>query len=578
MCTKRLRQTDCRFDLPPKAKQTCFGVIHKAQRTTRRRVCTRPPLPAPIAMEVHVLGAGQDVGRSCALVSVEDRHILFDCGAHPAFSDERRFPNFSSLPPQVLQDLDVILITHYHFDHAAALPFLTHKYGVKAQIFMTEPTLHLTRHMLLDVCKTSHSRNQHCPFTELDVYECLATVKIIELNKPIRVGRYSDIFVTAYYAGHVLGAVMFYVRTGARSVLYSGDYSMRPDAHLNSAQIPFHLDVDLFITEATYCNMVRSSSRVDGERQLVEALRAAISKRGKILIPITALGRAHAICTTLSAYKHILPLQELPMYITAGTAVKVNALHKRYPSWLAPQVECWVCVKKSALLAASSSSASAAAAATTTPTTTRVSRFADAPCRCAEGCASMVVAALQPFGRQENWQRIHKSGPMLLFATPANMADGISREVFRAWAPEPDNLVVVSNATFSSALATGALRSPETGDVDVRCRQVDLPMSAHADGRDIERMCRHVNAKCVILVHGARDKLLRYCESLTLSLKVECLAPANGDVVTISEATLQGVGAAGLQVGGTMNQMPDNWRHIMAEQSRLSRSHGLIDR
>ena len=41
-------------------------------------------------MRLLPLGAGHDVGRSCILVTMGGRNIMFDCGAHMEFSDERR--------------------------------------------------------------------------------------------------------------------------------------------------------------------------------------------------------------------------------------------------------------------------------------------------------------------------------------------------------------------------------------------------------------------------------------------------------------------------------------------------------
>ena len=40
-------------------------------------------------MKVIALGAGQDVGRSCVLVSIGKRMIKFDCGMHMGFRDHR---------------------------------------------------------------------------------------------------------------------------------------------------------------------------------------------------------------------------------------------------------------------------------------------------------------------------------------------------------------------------------------------------------------------------------------------------------------------------------------------------------
>lgn len=63
------------------------------------------------------LGAGQDVGRSCVLVTLGGRTVMFDCGMHMGFNDERRFPDFSVLSPtgrDLTQLIDCVIITHLY--------------------------------------------------------------------------------------------------------------------------------------------------------------------------------------------------------------------------------------------------------------------------------------------------------------------------------------------------------------------------------------------------------------------------------------------------------------------------------
>ena len=44
--------------------------------------------------------------------------------------------------------------------------------------------------------------------------------------------------MTAYRAGHVLGAAMFMVEIAGLRVLYTGDYSRLADRHLSAADLP----------------------------------------------------------------------------------------------------------------------------------------------------------------------------------------------------------------------------------------------------------------------------------------------------------------------------------------------------
>ena len=51
-------------------------------------------------IEVTPLGAGQDVGRSCILVSMNGKNIMLDCGMHMGYTDARKFPDFSYIVPE----------------------------------------------------------------------------------------------------------------------------------------------------------------------------------------------------------------------------------------------------------------------------------------------------------------------------------------------------------------------------------------------------------------------------------------------------------------------------------------------
>ena len=44
--------------------------------------------------------------------------------------------------------------------------------------------------------------------------------------------------MTAYRAGHVLGAAMFNIEIGGMNLLYTGDYSRLADRHLSEADLP----------------------------------------------------------------------------------------------------------------------------------------------------------------------------------------------------------------------------------------------------------------------------------------------------------------------------------------------------
>ena len=55
-----------------------------------------------------------DVGRSCIVVTIGGRTVMFDCGMHMGFNDERRFPDFTTLSASGNFDriIDAVIISH----------------------------------------------------------------------------------------------------------------------------------------------------------------------------------------------------------------------------------------------------------------------------------------------------------------------------------------------------------------------------------------------------------------------------------------------------------------------------------
>lgn len=93
-------------------------------------------------------GAGQEVGKSCVVVTINGKRIMFDCGMHMGYLDHRRYPDFSliSKSHDFTSSLSCIIITHFHLDHIGALPYFTQVCGYNGPIYMT---VYLDLHIFL---------------------------------------------------------------------------------------------------------------------------------------------------------------------------------------------------------------------------------------------------------------------------------------------------------------------------------------------------------------------------------------------------------------------------------------------
>lgn len=440
-----------------------------------------------------MLGAGQEVGKSCVVVNINGKKIMFDCGMHMGYHDRRRYPDFSLISKSGDFDsaLTCIVITHFHLDHVGALPYFTEVCGYHGPIYMTHPTKALAPLMLEDYRKVMVDRmGDEEQFTTAHIDACMQKVIAVDLKQTVRVDE--DLEIRAYYAGHVIGAAMFYAKVGDAAIVYTGDYNMTPDRLLGAAQID-RLQLDLLITESTYATTVRDT-KYAREREFLKAVHKCVAGGGKVLIPSFALGRAQELCILLEDYWERMNLK-VPIYFSAGLTIQANMYHKMLISWTSQKVK----------------------EAYTTRNAFDFKHVCD-------------------FDRS----LINAPGPCVLFATPGMINGGFSLEVFKHWATSEKNLVTLPGycvaGTIGHKLMSGKptkIDLDQNTQIDVRCQIHQLAFSAHTDSKGIMDLVKFLNPKHVILVHGEKPKMATLKGKIQTELGIPCSDPANNERVSI---------------------------------------------
>ena len=87
----------------------------------RSIAATGAPTEGDDMLEIMPLGAGSEVGRSCVLAKYKGKSVMFDCGVHPGYAGIASLPYFDEVD---LSTVDCMLVTHFHLDHCAAVPFV----------------------------------------------------------------------------------------------------------------------------------------------------------------------------------------------------------------------------------------------------------------------------------------------------------------------------------------------------------------------------------------------------------------------------------------------------------------------
>lgn len=275
-------------------------------------------------LKVRPLGAGQEVGRSCIHLSFRGKNILLDMGIHPGRYGINSLPFVDLID---VNDINLLLVTHFHLDHCGALPWFLCHTNFKGRIFMTHATKAIFRWILTDYLRVSRGHSNEKPlFNEKDLLSCMNRIETVDFHEESEV---EGIRFIPYTAGHVLGAAMFSIEIAGVRVLYTGDFSCEEDRHLCSAEIP-PLRPDVVIMEATYGTR-NHDDRESREKRFTSVVHKTVAKGGKCLIPCFALGRAQELQLILDEYWSVHEdLQQIPVYYASALATKCLGVYRTF--------------------------------------------------------------------------------------------------------------------------------------------------------------------------------------------------------------------------------------------------------
>jgi len=156
------------------------------------------------------LGGFREVGRSAILVETRESRILLDFGINVgAFSDP--FKAYPIIDILRIDELDGVIVTHAHLDHAGLVPLL-YKYGYRGPVYTTKPTRELMAIMLKDLLEVSKKSGRYIPYGEKDLLTALTHTITVDYDEVTDVA--PDIKLTMYNAGHLLGSGIVHLHIG----------------------------------------------------------------------------------------------------------------------------------------------------------------------------------------------------------------------------------------------------------------------------------------------------------------------------------------------------------------------------
>jgi len=291
-------------------------------------------------MKVTVCGAAGEVTGSSYLLETSRTKLLVDFGLFQG-SDLASERNHDPLPVPTTE-LDCVVLTHAHLDHAGRLPLLARN-GFHGVVHGTPPTLdtaeilledaaHIQASTLRFINKRRRRRGQELIeplYTKQDVDAIFQTFSPVPYDAPAEIA--PGITLRYHEAGHIIGSASAELTVedgGERKVLlFSGDIGYWNRPILKDPAPPDRADV--VFMESTYGNR-EHRGLAETVTEFREILSEAVAKRHKILMPVFAVGRTQQIFYHLAAAFRDGAIPKFPVYLDSPLAQKATELYMKH--------------------------------------------------------------------------------------------------------------------------------------------------------------------------------------------------------------------------------------------------------
>lgn len=291
-------------------------------------------------MKIQFLGAtGEVTGSKFLLTTSKGIKILLDCGMYQGKGLETDAMNRAlGFNPE---EIDFLLLSHAHIDHSGLIPYI-HKMGFKGKVFCTPATRDLCSIMLTDSGKIQEADtvqfNKKRAKASLPPVEPIYTMKdaadsmqhFISVPYDLQYSITPDFSFRFVDSGHMLGSAAIYIefKEGRRKrrLCYTGDIG-RYDKRILRDPKPFP-QVDYIITESTYGDRLHSKIDVAEQELLLIVKDACAKRKGKLLIPSFAIGRAQEIVYALHRLKLGNNLPDIDVFVDSPLAVSATNIFR----------------------------------------------------------------------------------------------------------------------------------------------------------------------------------------------------------------------------------------------------------
>jgi len=454
-------------------------------------------------VRITTLGGCREVGRSCMLLSTPESRIIIDCGVNVG-SDDSATPYLYVPEVYPLNQIDAVVLTHAHLDHAGLVPML-YKYGYEGPIYCTPPTRDLAVLLQLDYIEIAGREGKRLPYDSTMVREALKHT--ITLNYGDVTDIAPDTKLTMHNAGHILGSSIahFHIGDGLYNVAFTGDQKFERTRLFDPAVCNFPR-LETLVTEATYggTNSIQPS-RKEAEVALMNVVKETINKGGKVIIPAFSVGRSQEVMVVLEEAIRKKVIDEVPVCLD-GMIYEATAIHTTYPEYLNNDLRDLIFHKG-------------------------INPF----------LAQCFVKVESPKQRTE----IIEGPPCVILATSGMLNGGPVLEYLKRLGPDERNTLVIvgyqAEGTLGRRIQKGWKELPLSAEGKTQTVKINLEVttvdgfSGHSDRQQLMEYMRRIYPKPgrVLTNHGEEGNCLDLASSIYKRYRIPTMAPMNLETVRL---------------------------------------------
>jgi hypothetical protein len=454
-------------------------------------------------VRISTLGGCREVGRSCMLLSTPESRIIIDCGVNVG-SDDSATPFLYVPEVYPLNQIDAVVLTHAHLDHAGLVPML-YKYGYEGPIYCTPPTRDLCVLLQLDYIEIAGREGKRLPYDSGMIREALKHT--ITLNYGDVTDIAPDTKLTMHNSGHILGSSIahFHIGDGLYNVAFTGDTKFERTRLFDPAVCNFPR-LETLVTEATYggTNSIQPS-RKEAEVTLINVVKETIGKGGKVIIPAFSVGRSQEVMVVLEEAIRKKVIDEVPVCLD-GMIYEATAIHTTYPEYLNNDLRDLIFHKG-------------------------INPF----------LAQCFVKVESPKQRTE----IIEGPPCVILATSGMLNGGPVIEYLKRLGPDEKNTLVIvgyqAEGTLGRRIQKGWKELPLSVEGKTQTVKINLEVttvdgfSGHSDRQQLMEYMRRIYPKPgrVLTNHGEEGNCLDLASSIYKKYRIPTMAPMNLETVRL---------------------------------------------